>query len=421
EYYKLSPKIILQNPRSTIILALLTCMDYRKSFIQTMKTLGRVPFKAEFKAAMPSISQNMPLFHRSSRDFSELLTDLDKNIEITKKGIGGVIDEFEVIRECFYAGFYYEQGKLSAAREHALTACANIATVPGGCSAEIKFCTMMLLAMVFYAEGQKEDADKVISDVRDMVERDKAYYLNANLNAFMFRLRLSNGDKNAAGEWLANHNSNGNLLYNLSFFKIYQYFTTARAYIVIGDYNNAVMFLQKLLQINERYRRTIDVIETCILLAIVYWKKGRGGQTTALEYLERAVKTAYEYKYTQVFANEGVELVNMLNKLKKRAVQEKYADGLPSGFIKTLYIAAVEGGECFKGLTGRRTPENLTFTEKQKTIMRLMCEGLSRNKIAEQTGLKSNTIKSHTELIYKKLDVSSNIDAVLKIKKLHIV
>jgi len=211
------------------------------------------------------------------------------------------------------------------------------------------------------------------------------------------------------------------LLDNLSFFKIYQYFTTARAYIVIGDHTNAVLFLQRLLGLNERYRRTLDIIEACILLAVVHWKKGRGGQLTALDYLERAVIAAHEYKFIQVFANEGAELINMLHRLQKRSVQEKYAGSLPSDFVKTLYIAAVEGAKRSKGLTGGRTREKLSFTDKQKVIMRFMCEGYSRNKIAEKTGLKPNTVKSHTELIYKKLDVSNSIDAVMKIKKLDVL
>ena len=47
-----------------------------------------------------------------------------------------------------------------------------------------------------------------------------------------------------------------------------------------------------------------------------------------------------------------------------------------------------------------------------------MCEGCGRNEIAERMELKPNGVKSHTTLIYKKLDVSSSVEAVLKIKEL---
>jgi LuxR family maltose regulon positive regulatory protein len=418
KYYKLSPKIIVQNPRSAVTLVLLRCMDHRENFIQIMKKLNRVPFKGGFKAAMPSISQNMPFFHRSSRDFSELSLDIDKNVKLVYKVFGRVIDELSVIGECFYAGFYYEKGELNKALEHALKACANIKEEN---SSEIKFCAMMILASIFHADTQVNEAQNTIKNVQNMIEADKAFYLSTNLSAYLFRLKLSEGDKDAAQEWLKKHSANLTISEGLSFFKIYQYFTTARAYIVMGNYADAILFLQKLLNLNERYRRTLDIIEVCVLLSIVYWKKGKGAQATALEYLKRAISLAYEYNYTQIFANEGAELVNMLHKLLKRSVQKKSEGEPSSGFVKTLYVAAVGTSEHSKGLTGGRISENITFTDKQKAVMRLMCEGYTRNEIAEKTGLKPNTVKSHTELIYKKLDVSNSINAVLKIKKLDVL
>jgi DNA-binding NarL/FixJ family response regulator len=63
-------------------------------------------------------------------------------------------------------------------------------------------------------------------------------------------------------------------------------------------------------------------------------------------------------------------------------------------------------------------PANLTFTDKQKTVMHLLCEGFSRNEIAQKMNLKPYTVKSHLELVYKKLDVANSVDAVLKIKEM---
>ena len=60
----------------------------------------------------------------------------------------------------------------------------------------------------------------------------------------------------------------------------------------------------------------------------------------------------------------------------------------------------------------------LTFTKQQKAVARLLCEGLSQQAIADKLGLKVTGVKSHLQLIYKKLDVSNGVDAVLKIKEL---
>ncbi|MCL2108447.1 MAG: LuxR C-terminal-related transcriptional regulator [Oscillospiraceae bacterium] len=415
-YYKLFPKIVLQNPRSAIIMIFIRSIDHRTNIIKTFKTLRLVPFKGTIRAYTPSVTHSMPLFHRSSRDYSEVAVDVERNIELLEKTVGVVFGaEFPVIRDSLVAGFNYERGNLDQACEYALGACASI---PEGCSAEMKFCAMMILSAALYANNQKAESERIIAAVKEMIDTDKAFYLKPNLRAYMFRLRLTNGDTEAARDWLKD--SNGNLYEALTFFKVYQHFTTARAYISLGDYNHAILLLKKLLQLAERYRRTLDIIEIHILLAVCYWKKGKSGNFTALDYLEKAVASAYEYGFTQVFANEGAELVNMLHRLQKRAIQKDYA-GVSGEFVKRLYISAVSESKRTKGLTGGSVPANLTLTDKQKTVMRLMCEGCSRNKIAEQMGLKPNSVKTHTELIYRKLDVSSSVEAILKIKELGVL
>jgi LuxR family maltose regulon positive regulatory protein len=368
-----------------------------------MKPLRMIPFMGKIKAPTPSVSQNLPFFHRSFRDSTEFLTEPVKTMNLLDKTLGIIFGkEYNVMKECLYAGYHYERGNLNTAYEHALAA---VAQIPENSSPEMKFCAMMILAAT--------DNDKSLDKVKEMIEQNKAYYLNHNMHAYLFRLKLNDGDKNAAKEWLKNYGDD-----NFAFYKIYRHFTSVRAHIVLGDYTNAILILQKLLNLSERYKRPLDVIETLILLSIAHWKTGRSGSSAAMEYLERAVTIAHEYNFTQIFANEGNELTNMLYKLQKRSVQKNYTT-LPSGYVKTLHIAAIAMSKHSKGLTGGRIPENLSFTDKQKTVMRLLCEGNSRNEIASKMNLKPYTVKSHLELIYKKLDVANSVDAVLKIKELN--
>ena len=416
KYYKLHPKMAIKDPRCVITGMLLRAIDYREALCPLMNTLSRIPLKGlvDVKAYTPSMTNNQPFFHRSVRDFSELAVDLNKGISLFEKGLGAVIGaEFSVIKQCLYAGFHYERGNISQACEHALAACGNI---PDSCSSEIRFCAMVILASALYADGHEDDANEVFGNLNDMIERNKAFYLKHNLRAYLCRIKLSNGDMDAAQEWLKDNRivAHG----NLPIYKIYQYSTTARAHIVTGKYTSAVLLLKKLLLLAERYRRPLDVIEFRVLLAIAYWKKGKSGNFTALDYMEQAIAVAYKYGYTQIFAAEGAELVSMLHRLYKSSLQTDFAGGVTSRFVKTLYIAAVSASKRSKGLTGGRPPENLTFTEKQKTVMRLMCEGCSRNTIALRMGIKPSGVQTHTELIYRKLDVANSIEAIMKIKDL---
>jgi len=417
-YYKNSKKIILKNPRSAVILILLRCLDYRKSFIDVIKTIRMLPFKGIIRAPTPSITQNMPFFHRSFRDLSEVVFDIDKNMKIFNKNIGVIFgEEYAVMQKCLYAGIYYEKGLINEAHEHALAACANIQSK---CSAEIKFSAMMILLATLYADNQYAEAEIILSNIHKMIEDNKAYYLEKNLNAFICRQKLINGDKEAAIEWLKDNESDSEIPDTLTLYGMYSNYTNAMAYVVLGLYNKAILITQKVYNQSVKCRRPCAEIETLIFLSIIYWKKGQDGrgQTLALESLTKAILVAYKYKYTQVFGVYGADLITMLHRLQKRSVQSSYSGELPSEFVKTLYITAVAGSKKAKGLTAGDLPDKLTFTEKQKTVMRLMCEGCSRNEIAKRMGLKPNGVVSHTTLIYKKLDVSGSIEAVLKIKEL---
>ena len=418
DYHKLLAKIILSNPRSLIINNLLHILDYRVGFIEFVKSFKKIPFKGNIKAYSPSLTNNLPHFHRSIRDFSELATDLTKNMTVMdKSGIGAILDiEWPVVRHCLLAGIHYERGKSHEACEEALAAMAHIRD---GCSVEAKFCAMMILVSALLANDDAAEANKVLSAVGEMIDDDKAFFLKPNLRAFLCRLKLMDGDKDAANTWF--RDVKGSIYENPSLYKSYQHVTSARSYIVIGDYSHAILLLKKLLTLFEAYERPLDIIETKILLAIAYWRKGKSGNFTALEYMEAAIVLAHKYEYTQSFATDGADLVNMLHRLQKKAVQSEHNIGVPSAFFRSLYIEAVATSKKQKGMTGGHAPLNLTFTDKQKMVMALMCEGLSRNEIAGRMDLKPNSVKTHVELIYRKLDVSSNIDAVLKIKELGVL
>jgi LuxR family maltose regulon positive regulatory protein len=411
EYFSQLVKVIAQNPVSALTAILLRCMDYRNDLIKVLKSVQKLPFKQFARANTPSITQNLPLFHRSGRDYSEFLTDEVNGLAVLRNTWGVLLkDEYETIEKSLLAGFAYERGDLDAAHEMALSACA---TLQSHFAPEFQFCAHMILAEVLNAQGHRADTRKALDEAAAMIGRHKAYYLEANYQAFICRLKLGEGDIEAARNWLKYNSapSPG----QLALYKLYRHFNTARAYIVIGDYHAAILFLKKLLALCELYRRPLDIIETKVLMAIAYWKRGRN---EAFVPLEQAILLAQEYGFVQLFANEGAELSNMLHRLKKRVVQNDYSGNISFPLANKLYVMTLVRAKHSSGLTGRRTSPDLTFTEQQKNVMRHLSDGLSRTQIAEKMGLKPSAIKSHAILIYKKLDVSNSVDAIIKIKEL---
>ena len=63
----------------------------------------------------------------------------------------------------------------------------------------------------------------------------------------------------------------------------------------------------------------------------------------------------------------------------------------------------------------------VSLTDKQMEVLTLMCEGLGRKQVAERLGIKHATVDNHYRNIYDRLDVHSEVAAVVKALKEGIV
>ncbi|MCL2816348.1 MAG: LuxR C-terminal-related transcriptional regulator [Oscillospiraceae bacterium] len=414
--YALFADIAPQNPRFALMTGSLRMMDHRLSNYEVPREIAEapVPLDVNLPPTTPSFTYNLPFIHRCCCDFSEYAVDSENRLYYLRKAWSGVFkDKFEIIEDMIRAGINYERGRLSEAHETALSA---IAALRDDSALELQFSVYMLFAAVLDAQGRRDEARKTLAGLEDLISRHGAYFLNANFRAFSCRLELSNGDMTAARDWLRKNDEIPTKY--VPFYMLYRYFTTARAYIVTGDYYNAILLLKKILSMIEKCRyRPLDLIEANVLLAIAYWKKIRSSHNDALGFLEKAILAAREYGYSQIFVNEGADLFTMLHKLQKRVIQKDYPGNLSAVEVKTLYFAALVRAKYSPGLTGGRAPENLEFTEQQKTVLRFLRDGITHKEMAEKMGLAPSTIKSHMNLIYKKLDVSNGVDAIIKIQE----
>ncbi|MCL2052458.1 MAG: LuxR C-terminal-related transcriptional regulator [Lachnospiraceae bacterium] len=415
-YFKQLPLILLKHPASAATSYLLRFMDYRNSVVGLTKKLKKLPLSLFGQLNTPSLTNNMPLFHRAGRDLSELVFDMENNLFAIKETVGTLIgDEYELVDLLIRAGLFYEQGNLNLAHEYVLNANTKL---KDDFPPEIQFCFYMLLALVSNTLNHHADQEKALKQAEKMIDLRKAYYLSANLHAFNCRLQMEDGDVDAAYNWLKDYDDSP--ANHLPFYKLYQHLTTVRARLVIGDFNTAIILLKKLKVMCEHCRRPLDEIEINILLAIAYWKKARSVPSDALIPLTEAISLANIYGFKQIFADEGVDITNMLHKLTKQVIQKDYDGELNAKEVKELYYLALARAKHSRGLFGGRASEKLKFTDQQKRIMSYLNEGLTQKEIAAAIGLKPSTIKSHMILIYKKLDVSNLMDAIIKIRELHL-
>ena len=416
-------RVILSHPSSLQIFFLLKCMDYRYTIAEMSRFVKKIPAMATKlfkKVKVPSITQNFPLFHRSVRDFSEAILYAqgeDSDMVMMMNSIGEIVGpEAEILARSLWAGLYYEQGNLAEAHNRAMTA---FAILEDDFKAETKFCVYLILHATHTAHGRFDEAQGIIQDCEAMIERDCALYLTANFQAFITRGQDKIGDVQAARNWVLAYDKDSQG--HLAFYKLYRHFTTVRAHMLTREFNVALLILKKLEDLCVLYRRPLDTIEVYLLYALAHWKRPRGAEKDAFDYLEKAITAARPYQYTQIFADEGANILPMLEKLRKRVVQQGYTGDITIREIEPIYIGAKVVALQRESLMYQPNAGAIDdFTVRQIKVMEYLAQGLTRPEIASQMDVSEDGVRSHIRAIYKKLGVGTKTEALLKIKQLKI-
>ncbi|MCL2217317.1 MAG: LuxR C-terminal-related transcriptional regulator [Defluviitaleaceae bacterium] len=410
EYYARHSEI--ECPVLARDIVLMRFWDFRIPLTEALEKADDFPALPD-SAMARSVSMHMPLYHRGVVDFSEITSDegrlMEEKLSAFFQKIGCISYEVRVMRvETVITGILYEQGNLTKAYEHAVMAAA---TMKSHFPADSKVCALSILVCVLDVVGEIAEADSILQSISRMIDEDKAYHLTPNFNAFAARRKIAAGNKKAAEEWLGAYQSQG----DPTLYGIYIDFTTCRAFIITGQYDSAIVLLKKILEIAGSFNRSLDILEAYILLAVAYWKKKRGFQNEALNCLESAALTAMPYGYVQMFLAESSALAGMFYKLQKRVEQQKDKEHL--SFIKMLYLKIRSSTNNME----KAGEISVKFTDKQKAVMDLLCQGKTRKEIAEILGIKQPTLRTHLDAVYGKLEVSNAVDAVARINALKLL
>jgi LuxR family maltose regulon positive regulatory protein len=414
-YYEMQPEIEKLYPVHEYTISHMRIIDHRLPLKQFIREAAGTPDFISLKRIRGTITMNMPFIHRSICDFSEFALEGDMEADTAKLAGWLVGEEKGILFKCLASELYLEQGfpEKAHAFAHDANADINNFTAP-----EFKWCAMATLVCVLDVLGHDYEAEAQIKRISTMIEKDRAYHLNVNYNAFLTRRRLVLGDVEAAKEWISEYESTVDDPVTL--YGLYTSFTTCRAYITLGNYSCAIILLTKILELAKVYYRPLDIIEAKILLSIALRKKKIKFKEDAIRYLEEAVTAAYPYHYTQIFINDAANIAGMMQQLLKRVEQKKNAD-LPVSFVRMLVLKMPKNKYAQNESMQEVNTVKMNYTDKQKAVMKLLCEGKSFRDISKTLGIALPTLKSHISLIYQKLDVVKKDDAVARILMLNLL
>ena len=85
--------------------------------------------------------------------------------------------------------------------------------------------------------------------------------------------------------------------------------------------------------------------------------------------------------------------------------------GVVESNAKTDVILSVQEA-AGEGMVSRDVVDHVLLTGREREILGLLADGMGNKQIAARLGISANTVKTHLELLFDKLDVSSRAEAV---------
>jgi DNA-binding CsgD family transcriptional regulator len=88
------------------------------------------------------------------------------------------------------------------------------------------------------------------------------------------------------------------------------------------------------------------------------------------------------------------------------------AAAVPESTEVILFARAKGESRSLAGRLGAEALVESVLTNREREILALLADGLANKQIAARLGISTNTVKTHLELLFEKLGVSSRAEAV---------
>jgi LuxR family maltose regulon positive regulatory protein len=296
----------------------------------------------------------------------------------------------------------YERGDLDEA-QHRLE--AGIELGKRGGEVKILVCGYINLARVRMARGDPEGAHALIREAGRLALRWPL------VGAWQARLSLARGDVESAVRWAQEYGKSEDYRrYERNFERI----TMARVILAQGELDEALSFLEGLLESAESEGRMGQAIEILVLQALAL--EARGNTEEATDSLERALSLAEPEGFVRLFVDEGPPMAALLSKLLRRRL-DNGASEYAGELLKHFAAAPPDGGRVREPVVPGFEP----LSERELEVLRLLAAGRSNAEIARELYLAVGTVKAHVHRIYGKLLVRNRTQAVARATELNLL
>jgi LuxR family maltose regulon positive regulatory protein len=288
----------------------------------------------------------------------------------------------------------------------------------------------LILARLQHARGNDADAQRTLETYTTLArQRGFVAHLIARGTAAQAQLALAQGNLAAAVAWA--DASGLNAADDLSFPREAEYLMLARVRIAQADawLEQAGELLDRLLEDAEAKARMGSVLEILIVRALAQWRQETYGN--ALVTLERALLLAAPEAFVRRFVDEGPVMVAMLQAAHARGIAPDYITrvlaAFPEPHKETARQAEKEIDRALVALASRShslpisQPLLEPLSARELEVLRLIASGKSNAEVARTLVIAISTVKTHTNSIFSKLQVTSRTQAIALARDLHLL
>ena len=286
---------------------------------------------------------------------------------------------------------------------------------------EVEIAAYRSLAHALSAAGEGTKAIGIIKKMKQMTS-DSSPWLHNRLLCFEARMKLTQGDVEAASRWA--RESGLCPQDNPGFQEVGLYILLADVLATEGRLGEALSLLDRLLTICESAQALLYMLEILILQAQILQAQTKPSE--ARSKLRRAITIAEPEGFTRVFVQRG----SLMSDLLRQFVATEGNAGYAAELLASFDLKGSRGGDY--------TPRSLVFKEtrlqtvpavNQKALieplsprelecLELLALGLSNKEIAQALFIAVGTVKNHLKNIYGKLSVHSRTQAVARAREL---
>lgn len=362
-----------------------------------------------FKAYMPlvlskklslqdmSITGNMPSLMNGGKDFCEwskndrmLYKTLRKPVTLVLGRRSAGLPEIALGESLFEKngdGNFTEELTLLNSGYYDAEASGNI---------QLQFASLAVMARIYSVGGKAETAIDVIKKFRERVK--PADEIAGNIDAFMASLYMLTGEQNEVNAWLLESAPDENSGFYI--LDRYRYLTKIRLYIIKERYSEALSLISRADKYFTDYERVYCHIEVLILKSIVLYRLGDSGWKDTFS---QALELCSEYGFIRIVSMYGAAVLELL----------KGSDACVSReFLETLIENTRRQAVLYPNFLKPERREDYGLTETERTVLKLICDGLTNDEIASLTDTTVRTVKFHLSNIYRKLNVKGRTGAI---------